>query len=80
MAKLVYTRLQDQPRETYFVTRGSLIVGRIDCIFAGSAAAEQWMWGMQLDIGAAPYRRGATVSSLEEAVGALEAAWCSWKL
>ncbi|WP_238273296.1 hypothetical protein [Methylobacterium cerastii] len=79
MAKLVYTRLQDHPHETYIATSGSLIVGRIDCIFAGPAAAEKWMWGMQLDIGATPYRRGGTVGSQEEAVDALEAAWSSWK-
>ena len=80
MAKLVYTRLKDHPRETYFATSGSLIVGRIDCIFASPGAAEQWMWGMQLDIGATPYRRGGTVGSLEEAVDTLEAAWSNWKL
>jgi hypothetical protein len=80
MAKLVYTRLQDHPRETYFATSGSLIVGRIDCICAGPPAAEHWMWGMQLDIGATPFRRGATVSSREEATAGLEAAWRDWKL
>ena len=79
MAKLIYTRLQDHPRETYFATSGSLIVGRIDCISAGPGAAEQWMWGMQLDIGATPFRRGATVGSLDEATIALEAAWADWK-
>ena len=30
MAELVYTRLQDHPRETYFATSGALVVGRID--------------------------------------------------
>ena len=80
MAKLIYPRLQDHPRETYFATSGSLIVGRIDCISAGPGAAEQWMWGMQLDIGATPFRRGATVGSRDEATAALEAAWADWKL
>ena len=80
MVKLIYTRLQDHPRETYFATSGSLIVGRIDCISAGPGAAEQWMWGMQLDIGATPFRRGATVGSRDEATVALEAAWADWKM
>lgn len=80
MAKLVYTRLQDHPRESYFATSGSLIVGRIDCIFPSPEATEQWMWGMQLDIGATPFRRGATAGSHDEARAALEAAWHDWKL
>ena len=80
MAKLIYTRLQDHPRETYFATSGSLIVGRIDRISARPNAAEQWMWGMQLDIGATPFRRGATVESRDEATVALEAAWADWKM
>lgn len=80
MAKLVYTRLQDHPRETYFATSGSLIVGRIDCIFPSSERTEQWMWGMQLDIGATRFRRGATVGSQNEAIAALEVAWRDWKL
>ena len=80
MAKLVYTRLQDHPRETYFATSGSLIVGRIDCISAGPDPAERWMWGLQLDIGATPFRRGATAGSRDEAAAALDAAWSDWKL
>ena len=80
MAKLVYTCLQDDPRERYFATSGALIVGRIDCICAGPQPAEQWMWGMQLDIGAAPFRRGATVGSRDEAVEALGQAWEDWKV
>ncbi|WP_156648524.1 hypothetical protein [Methylobacterium sp. Leaf108] len=80
MAKLVFTRLQDHPRETYFATSGLLIVGRIDCISAGPAADEQWMWGMQLNIGATPFRRGATVGSRNEASAALAIAWSDWKL
>ena len=77
MAKLVYTRLQDHPRETYVATSGALIVGRIDCISAGPG--EQWMWGLQLDIGATPFRRGATAGSRDEAASALDAAWDDWK-
>ncbi|KQT16170.1 hypothetical protein ASG40_18190 [Methylobacterium sp. Leaf399] len=80
MAKLIFTHPQDHPRETYFATSGSLIVGRIDCISAGPASDEQWMWGMQLDIGATPFRRGATVGSLKEASAALAIAWSDWKL
>ena len=80
MAKLVYTRLQDHPRESYFATSGSLIVGRIDCIFPRSGTIEQRMWGMQLDIGATRFRRGASVGSQDEAIAALELAWRDWKL
>ncbi len=80
MAKLVFTRLQDHPRETYFATSGSLIVGRIDCISAGPDVDQQWMWGLQLDIGAMPFRRGATVGSRNEASTALEGAWRDWKI
>lgn len=72
MAKLVFTRLQDHPRETYFATRGLQIVGRIDCISADPDADQQWMSGLQLDIGAMPFRRGATVGSRDEASAALE--------
>jgi hypothetical protein len=57
MAALVYTRLKDHPRETYFATSGALIVGRIDCISA-RPGSEQWSWGMNLDIGGLPFRRG----------------------
>ena len=80
MAKLVYTRLQDHPRETYFATSGALIVGRIDCICASPGPAEQWVWGMQLDIGATLFRRGAAVGSRDHATAALAQAWEDWKV
>jgi hypothetical protein len=80
VAKLIYTRLEDHPRETYVITSGALIVGRVDCISDEPAPAAQWTWGLHLDIGAAPFRRGATVSSRDDAVAALERAWAEWKL
>ena len=80
VAKLIYTRLEDHPRETYVITSGALIVGRVDCICDDPPPAAQWTWGLHLDIGAAPFRRGATVSSRDEAVAALEQAWTEWKL
>jgi hypothetical protein len=78
MAALVYTRLQDHPRETYFATSGALIVGRIDCISA-DPATEQWGWGMSLDIGALPFRRGGVAGSHSEAAACLDEAWEQWK-
>lgn len=80
VAKLIYTRLEDHPRETYVITSGALIVGRVDCIRDDPAPDAQWTWGLHLDIGAAPFRRGATVSTRDEAVAALEQAWTEWKL
>ncbi|GEP04426.1 hypothetical protein [Methylobacterium oxalidis] len=79
MAALVYTRLQDHPRETYFATSGALIVGRIDCISA-EAASEQWGWGMSLDIGAQPFRRGGVAASRADAAACLSDAWEQWKV
>ena len=78
MAALVFTRLQDHPRETYFATSGALIVGRIDCISA-DPEREQWSWGMNLDIGGLPFRRGGVAEGRGEAVAALEEAWSDWK-
>lgn len=78
MAVLVFTRLQDHPRETYFATSGALIVGRIDCISA-APGAEQWSWGMNLDIGGLPFRRGGVAEDRPSAVAALTEAWGDWK-
>ena len=78
MAALVFTQLQDHPRDTFFATSGALIVGRIDCICAG-LPEERWSWGMNLDIGGLPFRRGSVCGSREEAVAELEAAWADWK-
>jgi hypothetical protein len=79
MAELVYTRLQDHPRETYFATSGALVVGRIDCICPDPPPAEQWGWGMNLDIGALPFRRGGVAPTREAAAAALGEAWEQWK-
>lgn len=78
MASLVLTQLQDHPRETYFATSGALIVGRIDCISA-EPGAERWAWGMNLDIGGLPFRRGGVADSQDEAVAQLGEAWADWK-
>lgn len=78
MASLVFTQLQDHPRETYFATSGALIVGRIDCISAGPGL-EQWAWGMNLDIGGLPFRRGGVAESQDEAIAQLDEAWADWK-
>lgn len=79
MAALVYTRLQDHPRETYFATSGALIVGRIDCINV-RPGEEQWSWGMNLDIGGLPFRRGGVATDRAAAVAALGEAWGDWKV
>lgn len=78
MAALVYTRLKDHPRETYFATSGALIVGRIDCISA-RPGSEQWSWGMNLDIGGLPFRRGGVAEDRAGAITALNEAWGDWK-
>lgn len=78
MAVLVFTRLKDHPRETYFATSGALVVGRIDCISA-EPGAEQWSWGMNLDIGGLPFRRGGVAGDRTAAVAALDDAWGDWK-
>ncbi|WP_336487903.1 hypothetical protein [Methylobacterium nigriterrae] len=79
MAILLLTRLQEHPRETYLATSGALVVGRIDCICADPAPAERWSWGMNLDIGALPFRRGGVEGSCAEAAAALNRAWSEWK-
>lgn len=78
MAALVFTQLQDEPRVCYFATSGALIVGRIDCISA-EPGAESWAWGMNLDIGGLPFRRGGVSDNREEAITQLDAAWSDWK-
>ena len=79
MAALVFTRLEDHPRETYFATSGALVVGRIDCICPGPPPAEQWAWGMNLDIGALPFRRGGVSGTRDGAIIELNQAWADWK-
>ncbi|WP_232628474.1 hypothetical protein [Methylobacterium sp. Leaf118] len=78
MAILVFTRLKDHPRETYVATSGALIVGRIDCINA-DPTREEWSWGLNLDIGGLPFRRGGVAVDREEAVASLDEAWSDWK-
>lgn len=78
MASLVFTQLQDHPRETYFATSGALIVGRIDCISV-EPDTERWAWGMNLDIGGLPFRRGGVADSQDEAIAQLDEAWADWK-
>lgn len=79
MAALAFTRSQDHPCETYFATSGALIVGRIDCIRHDDDGDEAWSWGMTLDIGALPFRRGGTMGTQGEAADALTEAWEQWK-
>lgn len=79
MAILVFTRLKDHPRETYVATSGALIVGRIDCICA-EPGREEWSWGLSLDIGGLPFRRGGVAGDRAAAVAALDEAWGDWKL
>jgi len=79
MASLVFTRLEDHPRETYLATSGAVVVGRIDCICPDPPSAERWAWSMNLDIGALPFRRGGVSDTQDGAVAELNQAWAEWK-
>jgi len=80
MAKLAFNLMLEEPRETYIVTSAALIVGRIDCIQAEPMTDQQWAWGMHLDIGVAPFRRGGNAGSADEAASKMREAWEDWKV